>query len=310
MMKSKNTYLFWYKHLEGNGNFGDELNPYIIERISKEKIKHIDLQYLRDDKWLAMKFLIVAIIEGRLNVRTFFRYLLYNFVLFPDVLLAIGSVLQFNNYSNSIVWGSGIINQESKFKNADFIAVRGKQTQLRLKELGYNVPNVVGDPAILLPLIYKPINTKKYKVGIIPHHIHFEYLKNQSSSDVLVINLLDSIEEVVEQINSCEITFSTSLHGIIVSHVYRIPSLWASFEGCMKNLSGDGVKFKDYFSSVNIEYYQPCLIKKNDIIGEEIFLEKVRNYYDCRLLPDDEIIIKLQRDLLSVTPFTLKEEFI
>lgn len=305
----KKINLYWYKHPQGAGNFGDELNPYIIDKISEQKINYINLDFLRDDKILAMKFLIMALIEKRINLMNFWKYCLYNFLLHPKVLIAIGSVLQFNRYSKCIVWGSGIINKDSKFKNADFLAVRGKYSQARLRELGYKIPEVIGDPALLLPLVYKSETNKRFKIGIIPHHIHFDELKKLSSSGILVIDLLASIEVIIDQINSCELTLSTSLHGIIVSHVYNIPSLWITFHENAKNLKGDNIKFYDYFSSVNIDNYKPleipvlmnfCIQKLNDKLDE----------YEGYMLPEKNTIIKLQDNLLRVAPFALKDEYL
>jgi len=305
----KKINLFWYIHPKGKGNFGDELNPYIISKISNQKVNHINLQYLLDNKFLALKITLVAVLQKRISLAVFFKYLSYNFFSHPKVLLAIGSVLQKVRYSNCQVWGSGIIEEKYNFKNADFLAVRGRYTQKKLRELGYKTPEVIGDPAVLLPLVYQPKNLKKFKVGIIPHYVHFEKIKKLVSPDVLVINLLDGIEDIIDQICSCEFTLSTSLHGIIVSHIYGIPSLWTDFKEIEEKLHGDNIKFKDYFSSVEIKEYEAFLIPNvKDVEMTDIF-EKLSEKYQDKLLPNPNVIEYLQKKLLEVAPFTLKEDY-
>jgi hypothetical protein len=44
------------------------------------------------------------------------------------------------------------------------------------------------------------------------------------------------------------LTYSSSLHGVIVSHAFGVPSIWMASS---KPLHGDGVKFDDYFASCN-----------------------------------------------------------
>ena len=80
-----------------------------------------------------------------------------------------------------------------------------------MEELGYKVPEAIGDPALLLPLVAPMKVRKKYRLGIIPHYIHYDQVNEtfKSSRDVLVVNLLnDDIESVIRNINLCEFTIS------------------------------------------------------------------------------------------------------
>ena len=86
--------------------------------------------------------------------------------------------------------------------------------------------------------------------------------------DVLVINLLtEDVEFVINQILSCEKCISSSLHGLVVCHSYELPCLHVTFsdrdiQSGLKEfeIGGDGVKFRDYFSSVCIPEYYPAMI--------------------------------------------------
>lgn len=302
----KKINLYWFQHKEGNGNFGDELNPYIIKEITGLDVNFVNIEYLGLTIYDFFKRIIFSLIKGKLNIISFFRYLNYNFISKPKVLVAIGSVMQYVKAKNITVWGAGIIEKNTNFNNAIFKAVRGKYSQERIKQLNFEAPEVVGDPALLLPLIYTPLKIKKYKIGIIPHYIHFNALRNIKSEEIIVINLLDDIESIIDIINSCEMIYSTSLHGIIVSHAYNIPAVW-----CIDNqnkLAGDNIKFYDYFSSVGIKPYKPIdLFKLSDNVTENInLLQEIDNE---SLIAYSELIKKIQNDLLLSFPFELKDKY-
>ncbi len=84
------------------------------------------------------------------------------------------------------------------------------------------------------------------------------------NADVLVINLLNSnIQDVVDQIHKCERCISKSLHGLVTSDSYNIPCLRVRCSDRLLNtgykkfdILGDGIKFMDYFSSLDIPEYQ------------------------------------------------------
>lgn len=307
--KNEPIKLFWYKHDVKPGNFGDELNPYIVAKISTNRVTYINLLHLNADNWLQLKVLLKAISSKEISVKQAINYFLLNNIQKPKVLLAIGSVLQYNKYSNSVVWGSGIIDKKFSFANSDFRAVRGKYTQAKVLELGYKAPNALGDPALLLPIIYTPKQTKKYKVGIVPHYIHYEEYKKRFSteSDILVINVLQEVEVVLDEIVNCEYTLSTSLHGIIVSHAYGVPSLWVDFKLTDKKLFGDNIKFFDYFSSLDIKEYETVHLTPESLFNDSI--DSILEEYKDVLLPDPEILKKVQHNLLESAPFPLKKEF-
>lgn len=298
-------YLHWYKHYEGAGNFGDELNPYIIERLSGKSVTC-------SETWSGTKFNAIKSILYRMfvqrKIKGVFSSYEWNNVFNRKVIFGIGSIISCGN-ENVIVWGSGIINKEDRIPNSKFLAVRGKYTQGRIEELGMKAPEILGDPAMLLPLIYQPSESEKFKLGIIPHYLHFEAVKKHCyNPQVLIIDLLNPIEKVISDICSCEMTLSTSLHGIIVSHAYRIPSLWVDLEGVTDvKLAGDNIKFADYFSSVNIkEYQQVHLDNEQELLN---MISKLKKNYVEFLLPEENIVTSIQKRLLEVAPFTVLKKF-
>ena len=120
----------------------------------------------------------------------------------------------------------------------------------------------------------------------------------------MVINLLDDIDTVTENITSCGYTVSSSLHGLIVSHAYNVPSLWVNFSD--DKLVGDNIKFKDYFSSVDISFYAPFQINLDQINIDKI-IELVNSNNSITVIQNDLKLI--QRDLIRVAPFPVLENF-
>jgi len=305
----KKINLFWYKHKKGKGNFGDELNPYLIGKLSGSEINYINIDYLNDNLILALKIITSALLHRKISISEFFRLFFWNFIKSPVIILSIGSVLQWSRFKNFTVWGSGIIFSDAKFSNGNFTAVRGPYTQKRLLELGYDSPDVVGDPALLLPLIYTPKKQEQYDIGIIPHYEHYDFILERCPENVLVINLLDEIEDIIDQIASCKITLSTSLHGIIVSHCYNVPSLWTEFPQVSKKLFGDDIKFRDYFSSVNLSEYQPMVIKDILSFDNAEIIRQINSEFGNILIPEIGQIKKMQKKLIDVAPFNVLSKF-
>lgn len=270
-MKPKCIRLFWWSEpfLMGKSkeNYGDLIGKYLVEQISS-----LEVVWSHPKKW---------------NFRDFFS----------PIYVTAGSVLA-NVNSKCIVWGSGIIEKNQIVKAAKFLAVRGPQTRKNLLNQGYDVPEVYGDPALLLPRYYNPQITKSYKLGIVPHYMDYEFVKQMFSNDssVCVIDLMtNSIEATTDIFLKCERVLSSSLHGVIVSHAYQIPAIWIEFSD---KLFGDGIKFRDYFESVNLKPYRPERVsKKSDI---ELILTKYDGYPN---LPDNNHISTLQDNLLDSCPF-------
>jgi hypothetical protein len=152
---------------------------------------------------------------------------------------------------NTIVYGSGIRDINQDIKGGIIKIVRGPLTRNRLMQINCYCPHIYGDPGLLLPIYYNPVIEKKYKLGIIPHHIHYikvnEIYKNDNN--ILVINVInENIELTINDLLKCEKIISSSLHGLIVGDAYNIPNKWVKFNNLIK---GDDTKFYDYFKSVN-----------------------------------------------------------
>jgi len=271
-MKSHKTIrLFWWSepYLMGKTkeNYGDLIGAYLVKKISNKKVV-----WSHPKRW------------------SFKDY-------FQPIYVAAGSILAHVN-RKCIVWGSGVIQQDQVVKPAIFLAVRGPRTRKNLLAQGYEVPEVYGDPALLLPLYYKPQIEKKYRLGIVPHYTDFDVAHTMYRDDdtILVIDLMTTtIETTTNLFLQCERIISSSLHGLIVSHAYQIPAIWVEFSD---KLFGDGIKFQDYFESVAITTYKPIYIES------AMPLDMLLLLFDATAsLPGASKIEKLQQDLMRVCPF-------
>ena len=225
-------YLDWVTF---HNNFGDILNPLIVGFISSRKIINVKSIYCNSEH-----------------------------------LLAIGSILD-RATSKSIIWGSGFISSTSKCDSnpKKILAVRGPLTRKLLQSNGVDCPEVYGDPALLLSKFYKPKVEKKYKLGILAHYVdkEFDWIKSLPSSVKIIDVQNPNVLSVVDQMCECENIASSSLHGLIISDTYGIPSLWIKFSD---KVVGGNFKFLDYFASIKSDLANPFIIKSSTDVDEVV----------------------------------------
>ncbi len=270
-MAKKHIPLFWWSEIKfifkKKENYGDLLSKYLVEKISGREVKFVHPKKQAWYKWNKQNY------------------------------LAAGSIIH-HATKDSVVWGSGIIDQKQIVAQADFRAVRGPLTRNYLKNIGYECPPIYGDPALLLSNYFNPTVKKEYKLGVIPHY--HDFLKAQEiyrgDKNILVIDLMTlQVEEVTLQILSCKKTISSSLHGLIVSHAYEIPSVWVEFSN---KIFGDGIKYADYLESVGIAKYTPLFLEKEDIpFDTEIYFKNK----ECLVNPVK--LKELKKGLMESCPF-------
>lgn len=257
----------------GADNFGDALTPYIIRKLSR-------LEPFRVNKYCVSEYYALS-----------------------------GSIVQWLN-RNAIVWGSGIVARDvAVVKPKKICAVRGPITRQRLREAGCVCPAIYGDPGLVLPRIYRPPRTKTFRLGIIPHYVDYDHLKAKSNdwddTGVLIINICAPVEQVVREINQCERTVSSSLHGLIASHAYGVPSTRVVFSD---DLGGDGTKFFDYFLSVGLPPSEGRDLKRREFSFETL-MEISREGHGMDY-PGRETIRRMQDDLMSTYPLRVKADLI
>ena len=293
----RDSYLYFFRHaIIVNGyvddhtwrgirhrNWGDDLNYYFLQELTGRPV--VMYHNFKLAKWLHLK----------------------NY-------LCIGTLLDAVNYANAqtIVLGSGVSGQERSFINPkNILTIRGKKTKEFCDRYGVSCPEIYGDLALLLPLIYKASPpalphregaSKKYRLGIIPHvvdlhHPVIEEIKEKHADEILIIDLAHYKKwtDIIDQICSCERILSSSLHGLIVSDAYQILNCWIKLSG---KIPGGYFKYFDYASSVKRDFTKPFKIES---------LTDIHKITDNNFERADLAIIKnIQNKLVEVAPFRFK----
>ena len=247
-------------------NYGDLLSKYIVEKLSGKPVC-----------WVLPK-----------KIKWYHNKLHY---------ISIGSILQ-HSTKFSLVWGSGIINEELPIRSKKIYAVRGPKTREYLLKNNIACPEIYGDPALLLPELFNPEINKKYEIGIVPHYVDYGNVKKRyiNNSSVKVIDLMtNNIEKTTCEILECQSIVSSSLHGVIVAHAYQIPAVCVKFSN---NIFGSGIKFKDYYASVNMPFNQITIEMNN---ADTECLKKIIS--GSARIPDINVITTLQNGLIKSCPF-------
>lgn len=235
-------------------NIGDDLNSFLLEKITGKRVFNYSESY------------------------HLFRRRNY---------MVIGSLIDWKTNSQSIVWGSGVMNANKELKQQPkrVLAVRGELTKNYLMDHGIDCPKVYGDPALLLPLVYNCPSTKVHKIGLVPHYVdlYSDTVKRLMRNDgVVLLNVQDytSCESFIDLLRSCDIIISSSLHGLIIADAYDIPNVWVKFSD---KVIGDDFKYYDYFTSVNRKSH-PIFVNQDTELSS--ILAGLNNYEHINYNPD------------------------
>ena len=221
------------KYWDFENNWGDKVNPYIVEKLTAKKVISSNS--------------------------------IFNFLNKPEI-LGVGSIIV-GDLSNYVIWGSGIISEKTTLltKPKEVLALRGYNTLNKIRELGADC-DVFGDPVLLFPEIFpSERNVKKYKYGIVPHFkdkqtIGIQKIQALQNPEIKIIDIQSGIEEFVEDVLSCENILSSSLHGLILAEAYEIPTCRLVFS---EKLIGGDFKFYDYYSGVGIKTMETVYLHEN-----------------------------------------------
>lgn len=238
--------MYWWND---EPNFGDALNPLLLEKVFKLKVEWSGLSTAR--------------------------------------LVGAGSCLQWvakavkEKPHEMLIWGTGYIFDQEPYVDSSqvkHLAVRGVKSRMygRLRD-----DTLMGDPGLLAPLFFeKPIH-KKYRVGIVPHlwNICDKELDDIKSDhpEVKIIDVREDALKVIMQIAECDFIFSSSLHGLVIADSFGIPNQWVTFKEIP---FGGSWKFLDYYLVFSIK--TPAAIEFDTSILTDSMIANYIDDFDTR----------------------------
>lgn len=209
-------------------------------------------------------------------------------------LFTVGSVLTFRRVPGALVWGSGLIKPltagETKamgrWEPPQIFAVRGRHTREQLvRHLGWQVPEVFGDPALLAPRYLRPGPAPSAVRGrpiVIAHGIHEALFEQRPDlTDVAVpVSPTQGPQAVIDAIAGASHCVASSLHGVLTAHAYGVP--WTWLRVLDQPLLGDEFKFDDFFTGLNRDQ-----VSRIDVDAADLTADVLRRAVRKARLPED-----------------------
>jgi hypothetical protein len=190
-----------------------------------------------------------------------------------DALVSVGSLINQLERPGLDIWGSGVIAALRRDaiarlrtrKPRKIHAVRGWLTRRELiTGLGWEVPEVFGDPALLLPRFFSPpTRAAAGETLVIPHYQHKALFAGLHDDAARVVDVERDAMTVVSEIAGASRIIATSLHGIIIAHAYGVPWTWLAVGDL--TLAGDQFKFEDFFTVLDRQAVSQSVAYQADI---------------------------------------------
>ncbi len=172
-------------------------------------------------------------------------------------LLTVGSIMHMAR-PGDVIWGSGVNGkvpiERHSFDGLDVRAVRGPLTARALRDHGLHVPEIYGDPALLLPELMPSLRrwaqVKIHDTIVIPN------LNDLDAYESLAANVLDPrtpLLTCLKTIAQSRSVVGSSLHGFIVSESLGIPARLVA------SPNEPEFKYQDYFLGTGREPIRSAL---------------------------------------------------
>lgn len=186
----------------------------------------------------------------------------------PRWILA-GSILYWVK-EGDILCGVGSFEWEKKLNfHVKALGVRGPLTAEKL----IDEPLAFGDGGLLVPKVYPGPKELGDKLGIIPHYVEYQKVK-QANPSAFIINVNQPVERFLSDIFQCKLVLSSSLHGIVLAEAYGIPSFRGSF-GLANQIYSFDFKHRDYYEGTGRSLAPITSIE--DFLHENVDIEGAKN---------------------------------
>jgi pyruvyltransferase len=231
--------VYWWRD---EPNFGDGMNPMLLERLFGIKVEWAPLESAE--------------------------------------LAAAGSLIQWITPVRPVagppihVWGSGYIFGEEPAPvegTVTYDAVRGPSSA-RLSGLS---EVAFGDPGLLVSNVFKAPSHRR-KLGLVPHLNHRQdpvFGEIAAEFGASLIDVASDPEDVIIEIAGCDFILASSLHGLIVADSYEIPNRWVNRD---PSPFGGSWKFDDYYGAFGL---QPKPVDLTPNISIERIMTETRESY-------------------------------
>lgn len=205
-----------YSHSK-DGNFGDDLNPWLWPQLLAG--------YLKPDDGVAL-----VGIGTLLSHKEFERFL--------------------KGYRKLVIFSSGTGDKEdlpTPDERWQFYCVRGPHTA---ENMGLAPEYGVVDGAYLLRTLALPRPDKRYKVSFMPHHRSEDYVDWAAVCERAGIHFISAkqqVEKILEELLATEVLVTEAMHGAIVADALRVP--WVAVR---YSPSFSLAKWRDFAAAVSL----------------------------------------------------------
>lgn len=159
-------------------------------------------------------------------------------------MLAVGSILTMAR-KGDVVWGSGVngkhLTHEHPVQGVDFRAVRGPRSAAFLRSLGAEVPDVFGDPGLLVAELW-PVERRvgERATGVL-YAPNLHDLRAFATAGAQILDPTRPVRECLLAIAQSEFVVASSLHAAIVADSYGVPAR------VVRSQKEPVFKYQDYF---------------------------------------------------------------